>query len=574
MLSRRTAFFALIAALVTAAVYLPALGNGFVDWDDYVYLYESEGLRLTGLQFLKWAFTSIVHSNWHPLTIITYGVEYELWGFDPFGYHLVNVLLHAANTFLVFVLASQLFVLAFQKSSDAHLLREKAVLAGAFMAAIVFGLHPQHVESVAWVSELKDVLSAFFFLLSVLLYIRYAKGEGRRAYFYALSFISFSLALLSKPMAITLPIALLILDFYPLGRAHGLMGLKKAVIEKLPFLALIPVVALVTVWAQGGDRAIAPLMVSPISERIDIAIRGFAFYLKKLFFPADLVPFYVRPLAGEFYNPGFFLSLFALSSIGAASVVLRRRALSAAYLYYLITLLPVIGLVQVSDMAAADRYSYLPSLGPVLFLSGVAALFVSRSHRRLVLLAAVFIPAALVMAFLTVKQIYVWKDSVSLWTQQIKVYPTMIQAYAKRAKAYEKAGIFDKAAEDYTGIINKAPADLQLLLLKRAEVYVKAGNNRMAIRDYDLVIGLDERNGAAYSGKGAVLFQVGDLSGAISSFQKVLEIRPGNPAALFNLGIAYSTAGESEKGIELIREAARLGLPAASDYLGSDVPTP
>ena len=560
MKSKRALLLGLFVAIAAAAVYLPALGNGFVEWDDHVYVYESEGLKLSGIEFVKWAFTAVVSSNWHPLTMLVYGAEYRLFGLDPFGYHLINLILHAANTFLVFALALKIIGLATGGEG-----KDRA-LAGAAMGALAFGLHPQHVESVAWVSELKDVLCGLFFLLSILAYWRYTEG-GRKALFYMLSIISFILALMSKPMAVSLPAALLIFDYYPLGRLGSFDSVKKAVIEKLPFFTLAALGAVATVWAQSGDEAIASLAHSPLSERVDVAVRGFAFYLKKLFVPVDLVPFYVRPLEGEFFNHVFWVSLAAFIAISAACIVLRKKALTATWLYYAVTLLPVIGIVQVSDMAAADRYSYLPALGPVVFLSGIAA-FIAADRRRMITMIASFAPIAAMLGFLTVKQIPVWKDTVSLWTQEIKVYPT-IQAYMKRAKAYELSGRFEEAAADYTVIIRNADKDIPVLLVRRAAAYLNAGYPDMALGDYALALKLETRNAAAYLGRATVFMEKGDYISAANELERVLELAPGNPAVMFNMGVAYDKAGQKEKGMGLIREANRLGHPEAAGYLAA-----
>lgn len=559
MRSKRALLIGLFVAIVAAVVYLPSLSNGFVEWDDHVYVYESEGLKLTGIPFLKWAATAVVSSNWHPFTMLVYGAEYSLFGLDPFGYHLVNLVLHGANTFLVFVLSLKLIGLALGDR------KREGALAGAVIAALAFGLHPQHVESVAWVSELKDVLCGLFFLLSILAYLRYS--EGRKAFFYALSLISFVLALISKPMAVTLPIVLLLLDLYPLGRLGSIGSLKKALVEKLPFFMFAVLAAAATIWAQSGDQAMASLAQSPLSERADVAVRGLAFYLEKLFVPVDLVPFYVRPLEGEFFNHVFWISLFASIAISCACIVSRSRALGAAWLYYAITLLPVIGLVQVSDMAAADRYSYLPSLGPVLFISGIIAYFAA-DRRRMLLAIAAFIPIAALLGFMTIKQIPVWKDTVSLWTQEIKVYPTM-QAYMKRAKAFEAAGRFEEAAADYTTVISNADREVPALLARRASAYLNAGYPDMALEDYALALRLDPKSAPSYLGRATVFMRKGDYRAAAGELEMVRGLAPDNASVIFNLGVAYEKSGETAKGLELIREAGRMGHAEAAAYLGS-----
>lgn len=552
-----------LAAIITALVYLPALGNGFVEWDDHVYVYENKGLALEGFEFIRWAATAVVSSNWHPLTLLTYGAEYSLWGTSPFGYHLVNIIFHSANTFLVFMLGVALFRHALKEAGPGQ---RTGLLAAAFLAALVFGIHPQHVESVAWVSERKDVLSGFFFLLSLILYLKHVERNKRGPLYWA-SFASFVLALLSKPMAITLPVVLLILDFYPLRRLEGLREFKSRVVEKIPFFALIPVTAVLTIWAQHGDEAMATIEVSPLSQRIDVAVRGFVFYLEKLVYPVDLAPFYVRPLEGEFYNHAFFLSLFFVVLITALALAFRKkRSLAAAWAYYVATLLPVIGLVQVSDMAAADRYSYLPVLGPVFFIAGVLGAFISRRRQRLIPVAALMLPLLALSGFFTVRQEAVWKDTVSLWTQEIKVFPT-IQAYMKRAKAYEKEKRFREAAEDYTIVINNAYEGQSGLYLRRALAWKNAGNSALAMSDFSEAIKLDPGSALAYINRGELFLNSGVLSAALADFERALELSPGSPAALYYAGVAHERAGDRGKGLSYMRQAAALGLTEARERL-------
>ena len=561
----RTHFLALglLVAVITAIVYLPSLGNGFVEWDDHVYVYENKGLALKGFEFIRWAATSVVSSNWHPLTLLTYGAEYSLWGLSPQGYHLVNVIIHAVNAFLVFVLGATLFRLSLKESG-----RSTGALAAAFIAALAFGIHPQHVESVSWVSERKDVLSGFFFLLSLICYVRYAAKDNGRLLYWA-SFASFALALLSKPMAITLPVVLLILDFYPLNKLSGLRDIKARVIEKLPFMLLIPVAAGLTIWAQRGDEAMASIEASPLAQRIDVAARGLVFYLQKLVYPVDLAPFYVRPLEGEFFNNVFFISCFVILAISALAIIFwKRRSLAAAWAFYVVTLIPVIGLVQVSDMAAADRYSYLPTLGPVFFIAGLVGLFISRRPWRLSLVCALALPLFAVAGLLTVRQEAVWKNTVSLWTQEIKLFPT-VQAYAKRARAHEKEEMFMEAVSDYTVVIdNTGAGDVKAnLFIRRALVWKAAGDQRAALSDFSEAIRMSPANVAAYLGRGELMMNSGDIPLALNDFEKALELSPESPAALYYAGVAHERAGDREKGLAYLKRAASLGVREAVERL-------
>lgn len=559
-----------MTALVTFLVYLPALWNGFVEWDDQAYVYENPGIRSFGFDFLKSAFTSVLNSNWHPLTVISYGIDYQLWGLDPFGYHLVNIIFHALNTFLVFVLGAALAKKALEKSAGTYL---RPLVIG-FTAALLFGVHPLHVESVAWVSERKDVLSGFFFLLSILAYLRYSGAEkaerGPRGVFYLSALFFFALALLSKPMAITLPIVLLVLDFYPLGRLSRDLAFK-AVAEKVPFCALGAASAALTVWAQRSE-AMASLEVSPLIERVSVAAQGFVFYLYKMAVPTDLAPFYVRPLKGEFFDTAFFVSLGILAAVSAVSVlaVKKHRYLTAGWLYYIITLLPVIGIVQVSDHAAADRYAYLPSIGPFLLAGGATAYFFKDPLKKAYAGAAGLGAFAILAVFtvMTVKQIAVWKDTASLWTQEIKVFP-VVQAYKKRADAFEKQGKLKEAIEDYTVVINNTGEGLEYLYSRRGGIYLKAGEYAAAIDDFNKAIIMSVGNAAAYNNRGNAYKMSGNYQQAIADYTKAAELSPATPAFHFNLGAAYLDSGATELARMSLKRASELGLREADIVLES-----
>ncbi|MBI2400151.1 MAG: tetratricopeptide repeat protein, partial [Deltaproteobacteria bacterium] len=463
----------------------------------------------------------------------------------------------------VFMLAAALFRHALK---DAGPGQRTGALAAAFFGALVFGIHPQHVESVAWVSERKDVLSGFFFLLSLIFYLKHIEINKTGSLYWS-SFASFVLALLSKPMAITLPIVLLILDFYPLRRLENLREFKSRITEKIPFFVLIPVTAALTIWAQHGDEAMATIEASPLGQRLDVAVRGLVFYLKKLVWPVDLAPFYVRPLEGEFYNYVFFLSLFFIAAITALAFAFwKKRSLAAAWAYYALTLLPVIGLVQVSDMAAADRYSYLPVLGPVFFIAGILGAFISRRGERLVPVAVLMVPLLALSGFLTVRQEAVWKNTASLWTQEIKIFPT-IQAYLKRARAYETEKRFAEAAADYTIVINNADEGQAGLYLRRALAWKSAGNAQLAMSDFSESIRLNPGSAPAYLGRGELFLNAGVLSAALADFERALELSPGSPAALYYAGVVCERAGDREKGLSYLSQAAALGLKEAMEHL-------
>jgi hypothetical protein len=435
------ALAALGVAAVTALVFAPALGNDFVDWDDPYFVLTNDGLALPPLALLRWAFTTTLQSNWAPLSWLSLALDRSLaGGLEPTVFHATNVVLHAASAALVVVLLAALLRLAGREGPGA--------LCGAVAGALLFALHPLRVESVAWVSERRDVLCTLFYLAAVLAHLRWSRlrdegthpplpgtsrgegrGEGRgSAWRWYLATLGLgAAALLSKSMAVTLPFALLVLDAYPLGalRRRG----WRAVAEKLPLLALAAATALVTVRAQApGITSVGELGVA---ARPLLAARAALFYAWKTAWPAGLGPLYVRPRPEDFPWLSGAASLAALVAAAALAWRARRRAPAwlAALAWYLVVLAPVIGLVHVGLHWAADRYTYLPGLAfSALAAAGVAwsvsALGPRLGARRA--LAAVGLAVALASAGLaaaTVRQLAYWHDPVALWERDLELEP-------------------------------------------------------------------------------------------------------------------------------------------------------
>lgn len=495
-----------IVFLSALLAFLPALNSGFVNWDDQQYVYENPVIRNLDPHFIKTIFTTVLVYNWHPLTMLSYGVDYALWGLDPWGYHLENIMLHALNTALVFILAFRL---------AGGVAKTNALLAGC-VAGFLFGVHPLHVESVAWVSERKDVLSAFFFLLAILSYLKYS--TLRRHFSYAASLVFFTLALLSKPMAVTLPAALLIME-YGLGRLdpRSWVSVKSRVIEKAPFFLLSALSSAVTVWAQNKQGALTPIEAYPLIDRLTVAVRAYVFYLHKLIAPVGLAPFYPLPGKSEFFGFGFFVSLAVFAAVTAFCVFSARRSrvAPAAWLYYVVTLLPVIGIIQVGNQFAADRYAYLPSLSLVILAGlGVGRLFESpvKSIRAGLTAALVLIFALLTL--LTIRQEAVWTDSVTLWTREIEVFPGKVPlAYNQRGYAYEKKGDFAVALKDFDSAIAANPA-YTASYINRGIAYAELGMYDRSIEDFKKAISLDPVRASVYYNLSRVYSKIGDTAQA------------------------------------------------------------
>lgn len=563
---------ALGVALVVFIVYLPALGNGFVEWwDDQWYVTANPGIRTIDIEFFRWAFTSVIHSNWHPLTIISYAIDYAIWGLDPFGYHLANNILHAVNTSLVFILALRLTALSTGRETNRPATFE---LASAMVAALLFGLHPLHVESVAWVSERKDLLSTLFYLLAVMAYLSPSLQEKKLLRLCATTGL-FILALLSKPMAISLPVVLLLLDIYPL-RAIDITSIKsvaKAVIKKTPFLILAVISAALTIWAQ--KKGLVPLEMYSLPERFALSIRAYGFYLYKMALPFGLAHFYPRPEKIEFFSNGYLAAyaLFTVLTAAALISIKRHKALTLAWFFYLITLIPVIGIVQVGSQAAADRYTYLPSIGIFLLAGAGAGRLVKRYDLKMrhiiIILAVIFAP----ISYLTIRQTGIWKDSLTLLTHEIELYPTF-QAYANRAEAYSKAGLHERAVLDYTKVIEMAAAEGRTEVvykgyIGRGAAEMGTGDAYKAIDDYIAAIEVIPDGFVAHNNLGNSYKAVKDYPNAVASYQKASILRPDAPEPYFNLAIAHIEMGNDDRAVEYMNMAANLGSKEAAQYLMS-----
>ncbi|MFQ5586225.1 MAG: tetratricopeptide repeat protein, partial [Thermodesulfobacteriota bacterium] len=552
---------------------LPSLHNSFVNWDDDVYIYENRGIQSLDAGFLKWAFTTVVGSNWHPLTLLSHGLDYAVWGLEPWGHHLTNTLFHTCNTALVFILTFWLVKQGMSIRSSTAGLNKAALIAGV-VTALLFGIHPLHVESVAWASERKDLLCAFFFLLSILAYLFYASSTySRKIIPYVAALALFTMALLSKPMAVTLPLVLLLLDIYPLERlpGKGTPGITRGVmVEKAPFLALSLLSSLATIWAQRTGGALATFDVYPLPSRILVALRAYMFYLYKMVLPLNLAPLYPYPEKIELLSLEYLGSLLLLTVLTLASIITFRRYkyISAAWFYYIVTLLPVIGIVQVGIQAAADRYTYLPSLGPFI-LFGVVIGFITERHSRI---HTLLISASLALMFIfwgisTRHQIALWKDSMTLWSHEINLFPERAySAYTNRGNSYFDEGNYKLAIEDFNKSIAINP-QYEKAYSNRGNIYYRLGNNRQALLDFNTALELDPQYEHGYYNRGTLYLSSGNYRQAIKDFSSVIDLNPQYATAYNNRGSAYHSLGDYHLAIKDFDKAIELNpYPAEFHY--------
>ncbi len=513
---KKEAWLASLIAFITILSYLPVLQNGFVNWDDERYVVNNGAIHSLNVHFLKWAFSGFTAANWHPLTWISHAVDYAVWGLNPLGHHLTSIVLHGFNTLLVVLLTVTLLRRAREVPAcdmkKGALFGRDSILVAAATTGLLFGIHPLHVESVAWISERKDLLYAFFFLISLLSYLGYAermRGRNKRTTisqiygnsWYLVSVAFFLFSLLSKPMAVTLPLLLLITDWYPLGRFAAKENLKVIALEKLPFVLLSLFSGLITLMAQNsGDYRIVPLEAIPLSTRTMVACKTLFLYIEKIIFPVNLIPLYGYPHNVSLLSPGYLIPLLLFVSITVACIFTMHRIkyVSAAWAFYVVTLLPILGFVQVGRQSMADRYMYLALLGPAILVG----LFVAVIIRRLALLSkhkllarTVFYGCLLLifggLVSAAILQMHIWKDGVSLWTHEIQVEPQLPEAYQRRGNAFRKQEKFVEAVKDYTKAIRLSPFSEPNYYNDRGIAYANLGLFEKALRDFELAIAMN-----------------------------------------------------------------------------------
>ncbi len=568
-------------AIITFIIYLPALTNAFVDWDDNIYVYENKMITNFNPEFIKWSFTNFVSFNWHPLTWMSHALDYGVWGLNPMGHHLTSIIFHSINIFLVTLLAIRLLEIA---GTDVSLRKGHGRLVAGIAAGLLFGLHPLHVESVVWVSERKDVLSAFFFLLSLLSYLNYATTEytgDKKGHFvsyffqkyYLLSFAFFFLGLLSKPMIITLPVVLLILDWYPLKRLKDLRCLIQLVSEKIPFFLLSFACSLVTVVAQRG--AMASVMGLPLASRLLSAMKSLTVYLEKTFWPVNLIPFYPYPARITIFSFEYFVPVLVLAGITSTCIFIlktkKQKGWLSVWVYYIVTTLPVIGIVQVGKQEFADRYMYLPSIG-LFILIGIAAglLFETLQKRKIAIKTiSLFIPLIIIfsISFATARQIAVWKDGITLWSHEIEVlgknsgkeYLFLNIPFYNRGAAYADRGYWDSAIEDFSMAIYLNQVDFAAYYL-RGSMYANKKDYQNALNDYNVAIYLSPNTPDIYYSRAFVYNRNSRrYPEAIDDITKAIDLTAAPPSDYYyNRGMIFKKLGYE-------KEAAR-DFHAGTEY--------
>jgi len=618
-----------ILTVVTLAVYWQVNLYGFVNFDDYVYVIENDHIQ-SGItpDAFRWAFSTTYAEFWHPLTWLSLMFDDQLHGLNAGGYHVTNLILHSLSTLLLFWLFNRM---------------TKALWRSAFVAAL-FALHPFHVESVAWISERKDVLSAFLGMLTLCLYVYYTEKPVIKRYLPVV--FCFVLALMSKPMVVTLPLILLLLDYWPLNRlvsretaateaaaeastkASGnpeiipvasnkekkrnkikQETLKKDIsslqsrklpetkiagiipvwqlLEKIPFFILSAVFSIITVYSRYKPA----LNGIPFSSRLANAPVAFVTYLGKTFWPYDLTVFY--PFPDQLPAWQIFGAIIVIIVISAAVILMAKRlpCVLAGWLWFAITLGPVIGIIPVGQFAMADRYHYLPSIGIAIMLAwGIPSLIRPEVMRKKILFPA-GITALIIMAVLTWQQCTYWQDSIGLWNhalrvtknnymahsclgkllykrgeiresfyhfnEAIRLKPDYCVAYNDRGSVFSNMGRYQHALEDLNEAIRLQPY-YDEPYFNRGVIYDKLGQYQRAIEDYSEAIRLKPDYADAYYNRGIVYDKLEQLQPAIEDFSKAITFRGNYADAFYNRGVVYNKLGQYQLAIEDFSKAVTL----------------
>jgi len=558
-LSRVTTFGLIAAglAITTFGIYAQVIGHQFITIDDLGYIEENpmvnRGITLGGI---AWAFTTFHSGNWHPLTWIAHMIDSQLFGMFAGGHLVVNALIHVANTLLVFW-----FLLG----------ATRARWPSALVAAL-FALHPLHVESVAWAAERKDTLSTFFGLLSLIAYVRYAEAPSVRRYAWVA--ITLALGLLAKPMLVTWPFVMLLLDYWPLGRFNGqpvrrsLGGggwsvVRGLVVEKIPLFALVTATAVVTTVAQSRGGAVRTFEEFSIALRLSNALVSYAKYLLLTFWPHDLALFYPFPAAGI---PAWQIIGAALLLIGITAFCFFQRKtrpyLIVGWLWFLGTLVPVIGLVQVGGQTMADRYFYIPSIG--LFIAIVFGLADIAERRRVApwLSAAIASLVLLVLATLTNAQIHCWRDNFTLFEHALAVGPSTPAVEDSLGYALQRSGRLDEAAAHFEKALQIKPDDY-LALLYMGVARFHQGRVPEAIEYAQAAIRSRANSAKAHDLLGMALARQNHNEAALDEERRAAELAPEDADIRNNLGLALARLGRMPEAIDQFHEALRLNPSSA-----------
>jgi protein O-mannosyl-transferase len=573
----------ILLIVITFIAFYPTTQSEFINFDDGEYVSENkniqEGVTTRGI---VWAFTTGRAGNWHPLTWLSHMIDVQIFGLKPGWHHLTNLLFHITNAVLLFFTLFRM---------------TKALWPSALVAAL-FALHPLHVESVAWVAERKDVLSTFFWMLTIFFYITYVFRPGLTRYLAVIC--CFALGLMAKPMLVSLPLVLLLLDYWPLNRLVAKepsreirplpkIGMKKGVspsseeinklphikwpliyallLEKIPLFLLAMLSSVVTYLAQSQGGAVSSLQALSLGARVANALTAYTAYIIKMVWPLNLAVLYPHPGSWPLWQVLGSVLFLILVTVLVFRGGKRYPYGVVGWLWYVITLGPVIGIIQVGSHFMADRYTYVPLIGLFILVAWGANELLQPWPYRKQTLTVLSVLCLLCLAFLTWRQAGYWRNSITLYNHTLEVTDNNSIIYSNRGLAYsDNRGDYAKAIEDFTRAIEISP-DLTKTYNNRGIAFGKLGNFQEAIRDFDKAIDLDPQYFAAYNERGLVNGKTGNFQEAIKDFDKAIALNPRFAAAYNNRALAYGNLGDFQEAIKDFDKAIKLEPKASKVYV-------
>ena len=532
---RREGVVCLFLVIAVLAVYWQVGDHEFVNYDDKDYITENQHVQagLT-LKSIAWAFTSTHAGNWHPLTWLSHMLDCQIYGLNPCGHHFTSVFFHILNSILLFLVFKRM-TRAFWKS--------------AFVAAL-FAIHPLHVESVAWVAERKDVLSTFFWMLTMGAYILYVENPGIKKYL--LTVLLFALGLMAKPMLITLPFVLLLLDYWPLGRFNKWSLALQLIQEKIPLFVLAAASSIVTFFIQQSGGAVESLDVLPLTIRISNALVSYVSYIGKMILPHNLAVLYPHPDMPPVWQVAGACLLLVFVSFIAVKTLKCYPYFAVGWLWYLGTLVPVIGLVQVGLQSMADRYTYIPLTGIFIIIAwGVSDLAAKWRYKKEGFAAASAILLSILMA-LTWFQLKHWINSVTLFRHAINVTKNNSVAHNNLGTALKDHGKLSEAIKHYTEALRIRPkyVDAHYNL---GNAFVRRSRISEAISHYTEAVRIKPNDAEVRNNLGSVLFKQGKVNEAIGHYSEALRIKPDFAEAQSNLKKISAFLNEIDETIKKVQ---------------------
>ncbi len=522
--------FIAVAVVITFISLSPCISNGYCNWDDSHIIIANNSIKDLSWKNVKEMFTRSYIGTYIPLTMLSFAIEYRFFKLNPFATHTINLVFHLLNTILVFWLV---YVLSNNLSLS-------------FLVSLLFGIHPLHVESVAWATERKDMLYSFFYLGSLIFYLYHQAKQ--KTFFYFSSIIFFVLSLLSKPMAVTLPVVLIIFDFY-FEKKFSI----KQILPKLPFIIPAIFLSIVSIHFQGSAR----IPFISYFKHIFVFCYNLLFYLYKIILPINLIAFYPYPKNFEKTIPLiFFISPLIIAGLIYLIVKIQKFTprIVFGFLFFIITILPVGQLIPlVSPAIAADRYTYIPSIG-LFFIAGI---FIDWLYNKKLkdsinmkfifhlILSLIF----LLFGIISFNRCKVWKDSITLWTDVLKKFPDSAIAFNNRGNAYKLIGQYEKAIEDFNKAIETDP-ELELAYFNRGTVYEHLGEYNEAIADFTNALNIQPDFAMGYVDRGAIYCRIGEYDKAYNDLTSALQLKPDLGEAYYNLGVLCFNLKNYERALK------------------------